>query len=214
VSAPFPSWNRSISTEIYLCHACSYHEIEGRNGTPGGIPALVQLSGSMLAAGGTGLHAGSVRTVRSIPCGGRVPLDRSRSSRRRVFAQPIFGARSLAYLGHHGRLLVRSHPKVRMTCRGVQVLADAELWDEESGRVFRLPHTMAHARKFAFGTLETIDAGLSRRAATFRCSQQDVSAVARYYRGGGGGPTDSARGRLALRQGGERARGGAQTRAR
>jgi hypothetical protein len=96
----------------------------------------------------------------------------------------------------------------------VQVLADAELWDEESGRVFRLPHTMAHARKFAFGTLETIDAGLSRRAATFRCSQQDVSAVARYYRGGGGGPTDSARGRLALRQGGERARGGAQTRAR
>jgi hypothetical protein len=26
-SAPFPSWNRSILTEIYLCHACSYHEI-------------------------------------------------------------------------------------------------------------------------------------------------------------------------------------------
>jgi hypothetical protein len=23
VSRPFPSWNRSILTEIYLCHACS-----------------------------------------------------------------------------------------------------------------------------------------------------------------------------------------------
>jgi hypothetical protein len=27
VSRPFPSWNRSILTEIYLCHACSCHEI-------------------------------------------------------------------------------------------------------------------------------------------------------------------------------------------
>jgi hypothetical protein len=32
VSWPFPSWNRSILTEIYLCHACSYHEIEDGNG--------------------------------------------------------------------------------------------------------------------------------------------------------------------------------------
>eukprot|EP01049_Picozoa_sp_SAG25_P024828 SAG25_NODE_11427_length_304_cov_1.517073_1_plen_86_part_10 len=35
MSAPFPSWNRSILTEIYLCHACSYHEIEDGNGAPG-----------------------------------------------------------------------------------------------------------------------------------------------------------------------------------
>jgi hypothetical protein len=28
VSRAFPSWNRSILTEIYLCHACSSHEIE------------------------------------------------------------------------------------------------------------------------------------------------------------------------------------------
>jgi hypothetical protein len=28
VSRPFPSWNRSTLTEIYLCHACSEHEIE------------------------------------------------------------------------------------------------------------------------------------------------------------------------------------------
>jgi hypothetical protein len=32
VSRPFPSWDRSIWTEIYLCHACSYHEIEDGNG--------------------------------------------------------------------------------------------------------------------------------------------------------------------------------------
>eukprot|EP01047_Picozoa_sp_COSAG01_P101012 COSAG01_NODE_30793_length_609_cov_1.443137_1_plen_61_part_10 len=28
MSRAFPSWNRSIWTEIHLCHACSYHEIE------------------------------------------------------------------------------------------------------------------------------------------------------------------------------------------
>jgi hypothetical protein len=27
VSRPFPSWNRSILTDIYLCHACSCQEI-------------------------------------------------------------------------------------------------------------------------------------------------------------------------------------------
>jgi hypothetical protein len=27
VSRPFPSWNRCILTEIYLCHACSCQEI-------------------------------------------------------------------------------------------------------------------------------------------------------------------------------------------
>jgi H+/Cl- antiporter ClcA len=35
VSAPCPSWNRSTLTEIYLCHASSYHEIEDGNGAPG-----------------------------------------------------------------------------------------------------------------------------------------------------------------------------------
>ena len=34
-SAPFPSWNRAILTEIYLCHACSDHVIEVGNGPPG-----------------------------------------------------------------------------------------------------------------------------------------------------------------------------------
>jgi hypothetical protein len=35
VSRPFSSWNRPILTEIYLCHACSCHEIEGGNGRTG-----------------------------------------------------------------------------------------------------------------------------------------------------------------------------------
>jgi hypothetical protein len=35
VSRPFPSWNRPILTDIYLCHACSCHEIEDGNGRAG-----------------------------------------------------------------------------------------------------------------------------------------------------------------------------------
>eukprot|EP01049_Picozoa_sp_SAG25_P009583 SAG25_NODE_962_length_4542_cov_45.139545_3_plen_123_part_00 len=35
LSRPFPSWNRSILTEIYICHACSYHEINDGNGRAG-----------------------------------------------------------------------------------------------------------------------------------------------------------------------------------
>eukprot|EP01047_Picozoa_sp_COSAG01_P026040 COSAG01_NODE_1664_length_9573_cov_31.637429_8_plen_101_part_00 len=35
MSRPFPSWNRPILTEIYLCHACSCHEIEDGNGRAG-----------------------------------------------------------------------------------------------------------------------------------------------------------------------------------
>jgi|EP01049_Picozoa_sp_SAG25_P007752 hypothetical protein len=35
VSRVFPSWARSILTEIYLGHACSYHEIEDGNARAG-----------------------------------------------------------------------------------------------------------------------------------------------------------------------------------
>jgi hypothetical protein len=35
VSRAFPSWKRSILTEIYLCHACSYHETEDGNARAG-----------------------------------------------------------------------------------------------------------------------------------------------------------------------------------
>eukprot|EP01047_Picozoa_sp_COSAG01_P063726 COSAG01_NODE_8311_length_2836_cov_61.813665_2_plen_368_part_00 len=40
VSRPFPSWNRSMLTENYLCHACSCHEIS-RAGTAGQERAAV-----------------------------------------------------------------------------------------------------------------------------------------------------------------------------
>jgi hypothetical protein len=36
VSRAFPSWTRSMLTEIYLCHACSCHKIEDGNGRAGG----------------------------------------------------------------------------------------------------------------------------------------------------------------------------------
>jgi hypothetical protein len=42
VSRPFPSWNRSILTEIYLCHACSCQEI-----------LRTETAGQVAAAGGT-----------------------------------------------------------------------------------------------------------------------------------------------------------------
>jgi hypothetical protein len=40
VSRAFPSWKRSILAEIYLCHACSYHEIEDME-TPGQVSAAL-----------------------------------------------------------------------------------------------------------------------------------------------------------------------------
>eukprot|EP01047_Picozoa_sp_COSAG01_P027867 COSAG01_NODE_1854_length_9053_cov_2.566499_3_plen_422_part_00 len=43
MSRPFPSWNRSILTEIYLCHACSYHEIEDGNGRAGLLASTTSL---------------------------------------------------------------------------------------------------------------------------------------------------------------------------
>jgi hypothetical protein len=51
VSRAFPSWDRSILTEIYLCHACSYHEVEDGNARTG---VLAQRGGAPLRAG---LHA-------------------------------------------------------------------------------------------------------------------------------------------------------------
>jgi hypothetical protein len=53
VSRAFPSWNRSILTEIYLYHACSYHEIDDGIARPGlaELPAF-RMSHSILAAVG------------------------------------------------------------------------------------------------------------------------------------------------------------------
>jgi hypothetical protein len=47
VSQAFPSWTRSILTEIYLCHACSYHVLRTETpgqGRPGAAAAAGQLS--------------------------------------------------------------------------------------------------------------------------------------------------------------------------
>jgi hypothetical protein len=35
VSRAFLSWKRSVLTEMYLCHACSYYEVEGGNARAG-----------------------------------------------------------------------------------------------------------------------------------------------------------------------------------
>jgi hypothetical protein len=64
VSRAFPSWKRSILAEIYLCHACSYHEIIEDMGTPG--QALEQLGRALLAADPArtgGLAEGQLRRI-------------------------------------------------------------------------------------------------------------------------------------------------------
>jgi hypothetical protein len=66
-SAPFPSWDRSIVTEIYLCHACFYHEIEGGNGAPGGGGGAAGLA---LTRGGARGGADVVLSVRGAHSGG------------------------------------------------------------------------------------------------------------------------------------------------
>eukprot|EP01047_Picozoa_sp_COSAG01_P077177 COSAG01_NODE_13806_length_1532_cov_5.242149_1_plen_365_part_00 len=61
VSWPFPSWNRSILTEIYLCHTCSYHEIEDGNGRAGRAAcrawALPRGAGGARPAAGSAVEA-------------------------------------------------------------------------------------------------------------------------------------------------------------
>jgi hypothetical protein len=58
VSRAFPSWNRSILTEIYLCHACSDHEIEDGNGAEQVVTDVAGVS-ALEAAGAPGGAAAS-----------------------------------------------------------------------------------------------------------------------------------------------------------
>jgi hypothetical protein len=51
VSRAFPSCTRSILTEIYLCHACSHHEIVDGNARPGGRPAAAATHTRLAVAG-------------------------------------------------------------------------------------------------------------------------------------------------------------------
>eukprot|EP01047_Picozoa_sp_COSAG01_P008474 COSAG01_NODE_335_length_18690_cov_7.693185_2_plen_656_part_00 len=52
VSRAFPSWNRSILTEIFLCHACSDQEIEDGNGRAGEAARGADGGAGRAAAGG------------------------------------------------------------------------------------------------------------------------------------------------------------------
>jgi hypothetical protein len=78
VSRPFPSWNRSISTEIYLCHACSCQEIlrtetAGQRGTTssGAEPSRSGSGRSAAAVGGAGGRAAAASLAgRPLPYGG------------------------------------------------------------------------------------------------------------------------------------------------
>eukprot|EP01047_Picozoa_sp_COSAG01_P027591 COSAG01_NODE_1825_length_9137_cov_246.763886_9_plen_223_part_00 len=73
VSRPFPSWNRSISTEIYLCHACSCHEMlrtetAGQDSHPSRSGKLALVPGTRLVlrlrAAEPGAHEPTWLTVR------------------------------------------------------------------------------------------------------------------------------------------------------
>jgi hypothetical protein len=79
VSWPFPSWNRSILAETYLCHACSCQEIliKDGNGRAGHLPAGSQ---AVLPATAVGRHAACSLGLLQRPChrratrGGQGPL--------------------------------------------------------------------------------------------------------------------------------------------
>jgi hypothetical protein len=75
VSRAFSSWNRSILTEIHLCHACSDHENEDRTAVHGDVPMRgvgigwtprkLQLDAVEVVAGGRRLALGPGREPRS-----------------------------------------------------------------------------------------------------------------------------------------------------
>jgi hypothetical protein len=72
VSRVFPSWNRCILTEIYLCHACSYHEIEDENARTG---RRGRAGGPARAGGFAGLRAGGSRLALSAAGAGTGAAD-------------------------------------------------------------------------------------------------------------------------------------------
>eukprot|EP01047_Picozoa_sp_COSAG01_P056202 COSAG01_NODE_6345_length_3723_cov_13.346302_2_plen_194_part_00 len=78
VSRPFPSWNRSISTEIDLCHACSCHEIlrteaARQGGTTSSGGAEPSRSGSGRSAGAVGGAGGRAAAAAASLAGQPLP---------------------------------------------------------------------------------------------------------------------------------------------
>jgi hypothetical protein len=71
VSRAFLSWTRSILTEIDLCHACSYHEVEDGNARTGSVGGQVALPGTAGQARRRGRRQARVRGAESLgPSGG------------------------------------------------------------------------------------------------------------------------------------------------
>jgi hypothetical protein len=97
VSRAFPSWNRSISTEIYLCHACSGHEIEDGSARTGreqlllaGVPA--QSSGSLATYQSARRRAKTyLKTVSSQRSAGQAPLQLSQRAQQLLAAAAAGG---------------------------------------------------------------------------------------------------------------------------
>eukprot|EP01047_Picozoa_sp_COSAG01_P002175 COSAG01_NODE_56_length_31088_cov_39.354771_11_plen_184_part_00 len=82
VSRAFPSWKRSVSTEIYLCHACSYHAIEdgnARTGRPSSARSSSARRSCSACSSGRRTPAAARRSARPPP----PPPPRRRRSRRR-----------------------------------------------------------------------------------------------------------------------------------
>jgi hypothetical protein len=96
VSRAFPSWTRSILTEIYLCHACSDHVSEGGHAGAGhlrraGLQDSAAARGSApLARGGGGESFIRVHWV-AVP----KALRARRVNRRRTRRRPTKGGWSL-----------------------------------------------------------------------------------------------------------------------
>eukprot|EP01047_Picozoa_sp_COSAG01_P021337 COSAG01_NODE_1235_length_11106_cov_3.058962_10_plen_496_part_00 len=67
VSRPFPSWNRFILTEIYLCHACSCQAIL-RTETAGQAPAASTPAAWLLVVRGPLFFASSMRCRAHVDC--------------------------------------------------------------------------------------------------------------------------------------------------
>eukprot|EP01047_Picozoa_sp_COSAG01_P021951 COSAG01_NODE_1289_length_10885_cov_3.769331_16_plen_255_part_00 len=90
VSWVFPSWNRSILTEIYICHACSYQKIEDGNAWAGGTSAWAVVGARGCAA---------TKAPPQCVCGqrwggGRQPISNGRCCQRRQWQGEDGGMRS------------------------------------------------------------------------------------------------------------------------
>jgi hypothetical protein len=88
VSRAFPSCNRSILTEIYLCHACSYQEIGDGNARTGGARPL---------RGGGAPRRPRAHAVRGGGSRGAGAGERPRRGRRLEVCRPVSICATIIY---------------------------------------------------------------------------------------------------------------------